>query len=80
MAIPCDPQQVPAPAPLPARATVPISARKSSLDDTLEERMDSVWEAFRMQIPLFESLKSDVSKLQRERVRLKIRMSQLDDA
>jgi hypothetical protein len=35
---------------------------KPSLDDTLEERMDFIWGAFRLQIPMFERIKEDLVK------------------
>jgi hypothetical protein len=64
----------------PGPRSRPISAREPSLDDTLEERMEFAWEAFRMQIPMFESLKAGLSKLQRGVSRSKIIMTQLENA
>jgi hypothetical protein len=72
MATSCEP--TPAPVPLP----VPIYAREPVLDDTLEQKIDFVWEAL-LPLAYFESIKADFTKQKREIIILKSSIRQIED-
>jgi hypothetical protein len=48
--------------------------------EIIERTPNAAFQVIRMMIPLFEGLKKDISDLQKEVARLKIRTSQLEDA
>ena len=70
----------------PARTEIHAEQRAQQEREDREDREiiartpDATFQAIRMLIPLFEGMKKDISDLQREVARLKIKTSKLEDA
>ena len=70
----------------PARTEIRAEQRAQQDREDREDREiiqrtpDAAFQAIRMLIPLFEGMKRDISDLQKEVARLKIKTSKLEDA